>query len=82
MDHFQAPIHQSLTQPILIGGLPRDFAILCGTFTMAMIIGMNSLIGLPFGMIIFGIGRVLTKHDPHFLQTFKRHLHEKPFYEA
>lgn len=82
MNGFQIPIHQALTQPILIGGLPREFAILTGTITAATVIGMHSFGGLLVGAVVFVVGRLLAKDDPQFLQTFKRHIHERAYYEV
>jgi type IV secretory pathway TrbD component len=82
MEGFEVPIHRSLTQPILIAGVPREFALLNGTLTAALVFGMQSLFALPLGIVahIFAVG--LTKRDPQFLQTFRRHLHQRPFYGA
>ena len=82
MEGFQIPIHRSLTQPILLGGSPREFAIINGTVTAAIVIGMQTLWGIPIGFAIQALGAMLAKHDPQFLETFKRHLHIKPFYEV
>lgn len=47
MEGFEVPIHRSLTQPILMGGVPRDIALLNGTITAALVFGMHSFLGLP-----------------------------------
>jgi type IV secretory pathway TrbD component len=31
MEGFSVPVHRALTQPIMLGGAPREFAILNGT---------------------------------------------------
>ena len=36
MEGFEIPIHRSLTQPIMIGGVPREIAILNGTLSAAL----------------------------------------------
>ncbi len=47
MEGFSVPVHRSLTQPILLGGAPREFAILNGTLGTALLFGLHSLIGVP-----------------------------------
>ncbi len=82
MEGFEVPIHRSLTQPILIAGVPREFALLNGTLSAALIFGMQIIWALPLTLVahFFAVG--LTKKDPQFMQTIKRHLHQKAFYEA
>lgn len=81
MEGFEVPIHRSLTQPILIAGVPRDYALLNGTLTAALLFGMQTVFALPLGLAAHVLAVGLTKKDPQFLQTFKRHLHQKPYYE-
>jgi type IV secretory pathway TrbD component len=81
MNGFEVPIHRSLTQVILIAGVPREFALLNGTLTAALVFGMHSLFALPLGIIAHMFAVRLTKRDPQFMQTFRRHLHQKEFYE-
>ena len=82
MEGFEVPIHRSLTQPILIAGVPREIAILNGTFTAAFVLGLHSLSALPVGLLLHAISSRLAKHDPMFFQTFRRHIHHKRFYDA
>ena len=60
MEGFSVPVHRSLTQPILLGGAPREFAILNGTLAAALFFGLHTLLlgsmcPLPF---------VFKKHRP------------------
>jgi type IV secretion system protein VirB3 len=36
LEGFEAPIHRSLTEPILMGGAPRGLAIVNGTLAAAL----------------------------------------------
>ena len=38
IEGYELPLHVALTQPVLMGGAPRTFAILNGT--LALVIGM------------------------------------------
>ena len=82
IEGYQIPIHRALTQPILIGGAPREFAILNATIGAALLFGLHSLLGVPLVAVLHVAAAMLTKQDPLFLDTFKRHLNQKPFYEA
>lgn len=82
MEGFEVPVHQSLTQPVLVGGAPREFAILNATITFAIVLGIRSLLGIPIGLFLHALAVALAKQDPYFLDTFRRHLTLKHFYEA
>ena len=52
---FVVPLHTSLTRPILIGGVPRGFAILNATFGAAIALGLQQpLIGIPLFAVLHG----------------------------
>lgn len=82
VEGFYAPVRRSLTQPLQIGGAPREFAILNGTIMTALVLGMGSLIALPVGLLIHAAVVALAKRDPHCMDTFRRHIQQKPYYEA
>lgn len=82
MEGFEVPIHRSLTQPILIAGVPREIAILNGTLTAALVLGLHSFLGLPVGLFIHLVTRSLAKKDPQFLETLRRQIRQKRYYEA
>ena len=80
MEGFEVPIHRSLTQTIMIAGAPREITIANGTLTAAMVLGMQTLLGLPLGLIIQALAVAISKHDPQFFATFKRQIRQKRFY--
>ena len=82
MEGFEVPIHRSLTQPIMIAGVPREMAILNGTFTAAFVIGLHSFSVLPLGIVFHLLSFRLAKHDPLFFNTFRRHIHQKQYYQV
>lgn len=72
MEGFEAPVHRSLTEVILLGGLPRTVAILLWTVVAAIGLGLQQIWVLPFGFIVH-IGLVfVTKKDPYFFDVFIR----------
>jgi type IV secretion system protein TrbD len=78
-DGFVLPLHTSLTRPILIGGVPRGFAILNATFGAAIALGLQQpLIGIPLFTALHGAAAWAAR-DPWFLDTWPRHL-AKPLY--
>lgn len=72
---FEIPLHRSLTEPILLGGAPRNVAILNGT--LAAVVGLGLQLWLP-GLMLWLVGHSLAvwgaRLDPQFLQVFTRHI--------
>ena len=73
-DAFEAPIHRSLTEPILVAGLPRRFAILLWTPGMVIVLGLYQIWFLPIALALHVAFAALTKKDPHFVEVFGRAL--------
>ena len=82
MDGFEVPIHRSLTQVIMLGGVPREIAILNGTMTAAVVLGLHSWFGLPLGVVVHVVCLRLAKADPQFFYVYRRCLKFRTFYEA
>lgn len=72
---FFAPVHRSLTEPILLAGAPRSIAILNGTIAAAVGLGLQLWIA---GILIWLIGHVAAvwaaKRDADFGEVVRRHL--------
>jgi type IV secretory pathway TrbD component len=78
IEGFEAPIHRSLAEPILLGGAPRGLAIVNGTIAAAMGLGLQQWIA---GLILWALGQTLmvfaAKRDPDFAPVLARHLRQK-----
>lgn len=67
---FYAPVHRSLTEAILLGGLPRTVAILLWTTAASIGFGLQQIWVLPIA-IVAHIGLVfVTRKDPFFFDVF------------
>lgn len=76
------PLRASLTRPILMGGVPRGFAILNATICAAIAFGLQQpFIGAPLWVVLQGGAAWASARDPWFLETWPRHL-AKPVYFA
>ena len=82
MEGYSVVIHRSLTQPILLGGAPREFAILNVTFGAALVFGLQSLLAIPLVALVHAGAVALAKYDPYFLDTFKRHINEPAYFDV
>jgi type IV secretion system protein TrbD len=75
IEGFEAPLHRSLTELILLGGAPRSVAIVNGTLAAALAIGMQFwLTGTVLGIAGHLLAVWGAKHDPQFMDVFVRHL--------
>ncbi len=75
---FEVPLHRSLTEPILIAGAPRNFAILNGTLSAAIGLGLRLwLAGMLIWLTAHTIAVWVTRKDPAFLTVLSRHARHK-----
>ena len=81
--HYEAPLHRSLTDPILLAGAPRSVAIVNGTLAAALSIGLHLwLFGIVVWLIAHSLAVWAAKTDPQFMDVFARHLKHKSFLDV
>lgn len=72
---FEAPVHRALTEPILLAGAPRGVAILNGTLSAAIGLGLRLWIA---ALVLWAVGHMAatwaTKRDPSFVEVVRRHV--------
>ncbi len=72
---FYAPVHRSLSDPILLGGAPRTVAIANGTLAAAIALGLR--LWIP-GLLMWAVGHAAAvwaaKRDAQFVDVVRRHL--------
>jgi type IV secretion system protein VirB3 len=72
---YFAPVHRSLTEPILLAGAPRAFAILNGTISAALGLGLRLwLAGLVLWLVAHMAAVWAAKRDPDFVEVARRHV--------
>jgi len=72
---FYAPVHRSLSEPILLGGAPRSVAILSGTLAAAVGLGLRLwLIGGALWFVLHLAAVWAAKRDAAFVDVVRRHL--------
>lgn len=80
---FEIPLHRSLTEPMLLGGAPRNVAILNGTLSAAIGIGLQLWVA---GLVLWITGHTTAvwaaRKDPQFLDVLLRHVRHKPYLGA
>jgi len=83
IEGFQIPLHLSLTQLILLGGVPRSFGILNGTTTLVLGLGLHVWwLGFPLGIVLHAAALVLTRHDPDWFEIFRSHVKQPTFLDS
>jgi len=72
---FEAPVHRALTEPILLAGAPRAVAILNGTLSAAIGLGLRLWVA---GIVLWALGHVAAvwaaRRDPFFVDVVRRHV--------
>jgi len=80
---FEIAFHGSVAEPITVAGVPRTIAILNGTLTAVLALGLQvPWIGIPLGLAIHSACFWLTKRDPYFFDLLKRHIRQRPYWDA
>ncbi|WP_188053858.1 VirB3 family type IV secretion system protein [Sphingosinithalassobacter sp. CS137] len=83
IEGFEAPIHGSLGQPILLGGAPRGLAIVNGTIAAAIGLGLQQWLA---GLIVWALGHSVAvfaaRRDPDFAPVLMRHLRQKGYFSC
>ena len=78
IEGYEAPIHRSLAEPILLGGAPRGIAMVNGAKAAALGVGLQQWIAR---LILWALGHTLmlfaAKRDPDFAPVLARHLRQK-----
>lgn len=79
---YYLAIHKSLTDPLLIGGLPRNLCL--GLWSIGVALGvMLKMYWFFVPVIITHLAvRRLTKKDPDFFQTVVCHIHDRHYFDA
>lgn len=69
---WEIPCHRSLTEPILLGGVPKALAQYLWLLGLSIAMALHQLWVLPvFFALHLGCAAV-TRWDPHFFQVFWR----------
>ncbi len=75
---YEVALNRALTEPILLAGAPRSFAILNGTLAASIGLGLRLWIA---GLLIWLAGHAVavwvTRKDPAFLIVLSRHARHK-----
>jgi type IV secretion system protein TrbD len=80
---YAAPVHRSLTDPILMAGAPRAIAIVNGTLAAALGLGLRLWVaGLVIGLIGHALAVWAARHDPDFIDVARRHLRLPSHFDA
>jgi type IV secretion system protein VirB3 len=83
IEGFEIGFHSSLSEPVAIGGVPRMIAVLNGTVTATLALGLQvPMIGIPLGLAVHVCAYWLTKRDPYFFDVLGRHIRQKPYWDA
>lgn len=83
IEGFEAPLHRSLVEPILLGGAPRGIAILNGTIAAALGLGLQQwAAGLALWVLGQTLATVAAKRDADFAPILVRHLRRRTYLEC
>jgi type IV secretory pathway TrbD component len=80
---YEIPFHGALSEPITLAGVPRTAAVLIGTLTAVLCLGLQApWIGLPLGLGLYAAALWATQRDPYALEVLVRHLRQRTYLDA
>ncbi len=80
---FEVPLHRSLTEPVLLGGVPRTSAIMLGTVSAALGLGLQQwLAGLLLWVFGHTTAALCARHDADFAEVLVRHLRQRGYWSC
>ena len=79
---YRIALHSSLTTPLLLGGVPRRFAILNWTICAALVLGLRAIYILPVFVLVHVAAVFFAKKDPDFFEVVLRAIKQKKFYRV
>ena len=83
VEGFEIGFHSSLSEPVTIAGVPRMIAVLNGTLTAVLALGLQvPWLGIPLGLAVHAGAYWLNKRDQYFFDALKRHIRQKPYWDA
>jgi type IV secretory pathway VirB3-like protein len=62
---FYAPVHRSLTEPMLIAGVPPKIAIGLATVTGILVLAWHIYALIPVIVLAHVVAMAVTRRDPH-----------------
>jgi type IV secretory pathway TrbD component len=74
-DGWEIPIAQGLAEPVLLAGMPREYAILMGT--VALVLGLALRIwwlGFIWWALAQAVGLYAARADKRFFDVLRRHV--------
>ena len=82
----KVPIHQALTQPILLAGAERELTILVSFMAAIVWVAGKDILSLVIAVIVWVVGnslcRMAAKGEAQRTRIFSRHVRYKEFYPA
>lgn len=79
---FRIPIHRSLAEPVMMGGVPRNIAIANGVAVVSCVLGAHNLWVLPIGILSHLVLVALHRSDKEILSILKRNISKPSFLRA
>lgn len=71
------PLHQSLLEPVTLGGLPRTPAIYILMISGVLVLSMHKVGGILIGYALWVLCRQIVKMDPFFFDIILRQLRSR-----
>ena len=74
-DGWELPVARALAEPVMLAGMPREYAILVGTIAVVIGLGLRLWwLGLLWWAATAAVGLYAARTDKRFFDVLRRHL--------
>lgn len=74
---FEVPLHQSMINPVTIGGVARIPAILIGVSIGILVLSLHKFGGIFLGIAFWFAAAYVTRMDPFFFEIVTRSIRSR-----
>ncbi|MNU27035.1 Type IV secretory pathway, VirB3-like protein [compost metagenome] len=72
---WDLPLTTALTEPVLMAGMPREYAVAMGTIAMVLGLALRLWwLGLAWWAVAHAVGLWAARSDRRFFDVLRRHL--------
>ncbi|MBF0587327.1 VirB3 family type IV secretion system protein [Prosthecochloris sp. N3] len=72
IEGYEVPLHRSLAEVILMGGVPRTLVFLLWTTAAALGFGLRQIWVVPVALVLHLVFAAFAKRDAQFFEVFVR----------
>lgn len=79
---YSIPLHKSITEPLLIAGVPSKFFFMNCTLGLGLSMMTRFYLFALVSFVLHCLMVYFTKQDPQYFEALKRHMSDEEYFDA